>query len=59
MKKQYIQPHSTVVVVKLIGSVLETETVGVGPSRAGAVELDSRQTNNRFDWDAADDEEEW
>jgi hypothetical protein len=55
MKKQYIQPESHIVVVKLIGSVLAG--IGFGNGSQGADEL-SRQSNDRFDWDTADDDEE-
>ena len=56
MKKQYIQPESHVVVVKLIGSVLAG--IGFGNGSQGADEL-SRQSNDRFDWGASDDDEEY
>ena len=57
MKKQYIQPESHIVVVKLIGSVLAG--IGFGNGSQGADEL-SRQTqaDDRFDWGTSDDEEE-
>lgn len=56
MKKQYIQPESHIVVVKLIGSVLEDP--GLGTDSQGARSLGSRQSDDRFDWGAADEEEE-
>ncbi len=55
MKKQYIQPESHIVVVKLIGSVLEDP--GLGTDSQGARSLGSRQSDDRFDWGASDDEE--
>ena len=55
MKKQYIQPESHVVVINLMGSVLESENVGIGGSRQGATELESREYENRFE----DTEEDW
>ena len=56
MKKQYIQPKSHVVIVNLMGSVLESENVGIGGSRQGATELESREyDDNRFE----DTDEKW
>ena len=55
MKKQYIQPESHIVVVKLMGSVLQT-TVGMGGASDGARTLNARQSDNSFSWD--DEEEE-
>ena len=56
MKKQYIQPESHVVVINLMGSVLESENVGIGGSRQGATELESREyDDNRFE----DTDEKW
>ena len=56
MKKQYIQPKSHVVIVNLMGSVLESENVGIGGSRQGATELESREyDDNRFE----DTDENW
>lgn len=57
MKKQYIQPESHVVVVKLMGSILAGETAPIMGSRYGTDELGSRQFDNRFE--DADTEEEW
>ena len=57
MKKQYIQPESHVVVINLMGSVLESENVGIGGSRQGATELESREYENRFE--DTDTEEDW
>jgi len=56
MKKQYIQPESHVIVLKLLGSVLGPNP-GFGTTSQGAFEL-SRQSDDRFDWGANDDEEE-
>ena len=58
MKKQYIQPESHVVVVNLMGSVLESENVGIGGSRQGAGALESREYENRFE-DYNDEEWDW
>lgn len=55
MKKTYIQPDSHVVVVRLIGSVLEDENVGIGGSRQGAGALESRESEDRFE----DTDEKW
>lgn len=57
MKKQYIQPDSHVVVVKLMGSILAGEEVPVMGSRYGTDELGSRQYENRFE--DTDTEEDW
>ncbi len=57
MKKQYIQPESHVVVVKLFDAVLNTN-VGFGTASQGADELSREdQYNNRFE--DASDEEDW
>lgn len=53
MKKQYIQPESRVVVVKLMGSVLDTG--GHFGNESQATDWLSRQRDDRFD----DTEEEW
>ena len=58
MKKQYIQPNSQVVVVKLMGSVLAGDTMPVMGSPYGTDELGSRQTDNRFTEDT-DEKWEW
>ena len=55
MKKAYIQPDAHIVVINLMGSVLESENVGIGGSRQGATELESREYENRFE----DTEEDW
>ena len=55
MKKQYIQPKMHVVIVKLMGSVLETEGVGIAGSLTRAGDLGARGADNRY-WD---DEEEY
>jgi hypothetical protein len=58
MKKQYIQPESRVVVINLMGSVLlENENAPIAGSTKGALELESRQFDNRFE--DYDDEEDW
>ena len=57
MKKQYIQPESHVVVVKLIGSVLETKEAMIAASRKGAMRLGSREFDDRFD--DFDDDCDW
>ena len=53
MKKQYIQPESHVVVVKLFSAVLDTN-VGFGTASQGADEL-SRESEDRFE----DTDESW
>ena len=58
MKKQYIQPNSQVVVVRLLGSVLAGETAPIMGSPYGTDELGSRQADNRFTEDT-DETWEW
>ena len=55
MKKQYIQPESHVVVVKLMGSILAGETAPIMGSPYGTDELGSRQFEDRFE----DTDEDW
>ena len=55
MKKLYIQPESHAVVVRLTGSVLDTNT-GFGNVSQGADWL-SREQENRFE--DTDTEEDW
>ena len=55
MKKQYIQPESHAVGVRLTGSGLDT-TGGFGTASQGADEL-SREHQDRFE--DADTEEDW
>ena len=54
MKKQYIQPDSHVVVVRLMGCVLDA-TGGFGTASQGADELSREHTNDRFE----DSDETW
>lgn len=54
MKKQYIQPESHVVVVKLFSAVLDTN-VGFGTASQGADELSREHANDRFE----DSDESW
>ena len=54
MKKQYIQPESHVVVVKLMGSVLDTGA-GFG-NQSQATDWLSREHDDRFE---DFDDEEW
>ena len=53
-KKQYIQPESHVVVVRLIGTVLDTGA-GFGEGSKGADELSRIQFEDRFE----DTDEKW
>jgi len=54
MKKQYIQPDSHVVVVRLMGCVLDT-TGGFGTASQGADELSREHASDRFE----DSDETW
>ena len=54
VKKTYIVPNTKVIginVAMLTGVSKEDYTKGVN--------LDSREVDDRFDWGAADDEEDW
>lgn len=55
MKKQYIQPDSHVVVVRLMGGVLDT-TGDFGTASQGADELSREMKDNRF---TEDTDETW
>lgn len=54
MKKQYIQPESHIVIVKLFGAVLDTNT-GFGTGSQGADWLSREHDNDRFE----DSDESW
>ena len=58
MKKQYIQPESRVVVVKLFGAVLDTDTHFGNQSQATDWLSRESEDKDRFDWDN-DNEEDW
>ena len=51
MKRIYIKPHTSLVQINLIGSVLEDFDVNVGSNQADYKDALSKQHNDFFDFD--------
>ena len=51
MKRIYIKPHTSLVQINLIGSVLEGVGVNVGSNQADYKDALSKQHNDFFDFD--------